>query len=219
MTAIKICGITEPIGLQAALAQKVARIGLVFAPGSPRALDIKTACALAEIARDKTAILAVLVNPGDKALTRIVHNLRPNFLQLHGKESPDRVRSIWKRFHIPIIKAFPIATAQDIEDTARYQHTAAEFLLDAKPPKEAMLAGGHGTCFNWELLGQSKLARPWLLAGGLNAQNVKEAINVTHAPMLDVSSGVESAPGVKDPARIDEFCAQVKQADQENEQT
>jgi phosphoribosylanthranilate isomerase len=211
MTGIKICGITETTGLQACLDLQVERIGLMFAPQSPRCLTMKTAPDLAEMARDKTAIVAVLVNPGDKLLKRVVDAVKPDFLQLHGRETPERVRSIWKRLHIPVIKAFAIATQKDIMDTERFSHTAAEFLFDAKPPRGSAQSGGHGAVFDWQLLTDVKPARPWLLAGGLNCDNVQTAIKVTHANMIDLSSGVESAPGVKDPQLLAKLVGQVRE--------
>jgi len=210
MTGIKVCGLTEHAGIEAALALQVERIGLVFAPSSPRLLTINTASQLAQIARGKAAIVAVLVNPGDKLLARIVREIAPDFLQLHGSERPDRVRTIWNRYHIPVIKAFSVANAKDIKDAERYARTAAEFLFDAKPPKDATRAGGFGTSFHWELLADVKPARPWLLAGGLTPDNVATAIAVTGAPMVDVSSGVESTAGVKDPTLLAQFCAAAR---------
>ncbi|VAV94084.1 Phosphoribosylanthranilate isomerase [hydrothermal vent metagenome] len=210
MTGIKICGITEMNGLTAALHNQVERIGLVFAPGSPRQVTVQSAQPLAEAARDRALIVAVLVNPGDKQLARIVSDIAPDFLQLHGKESPERVRSLWKRYHIPIIKAFSIGSTKDIADTIRYSRTAFEFLFDAKPPKDATRAGGYGEAFDWSLLAAAQPSRPWLLAGGLDAQNVAEAIRISGAPMVDISSGVESAPGVKDAALLADFCAAVR---------
>lgn len=213
MALIKVCGLTETTGLDAALALGVTRIGLVFAPSSPRLIDLETAQHLAQITRNKAEIVVVLVDPGDKLLQRLATTIQPDFWQLHGKESPDRVRSIWKKTRIPVIKAFSVSGPKDIKDADRYQRTAAEFLFDAKPPKTANRTGGLGVCFDWNWLAQVQPARPFLLAGGLAAQNVAEAIAICRAPMVDVSSGVETAPGVKDPQLLAQFCQAARGTD------
>lgn len=212
MTIIKICGITEITGLEAALALGVERIGLMFAPNSPRLLDMEKAVEFAEVIRGRARIVAVVVNPGDKLIKRIVANIKPDFLQLHGSESPKRVRSLWKQYRIPIIKAFAVSNIKDITDADRYSTTAAEYLFDAKPPADAVREGGLGVSFNWSLLSQAKPKRPFLLAGGLTSQNVSEAISSSGAKMVDVSSGVESSVGVKDTSLIETFCAKVRES-------
>ncbi|PHS28487.1 MAG: phosphoribosylanthranilate isomerase [Robiginitomaculum sp.] len=208
--AIKICGITELTGLAAALDAGIDRIGLMFAPNSPRLINLNVANELAETARGKATIIAVLSNPGDKLVARITQDLRPDFLQLHGKETPDRVRSLWKQHHIPIIKAFAVSQTRDIADAQRYARTAAEFLFDAKPASDENRTGGFGQAFDWSLLQDANPARPWMLAGGLNPENVGAAIDICSPTMVDVSSGVESAPGVKDPALVAQFCTAVR---------
>jgi len=211
MAAIKVCGITDQEGLETALSLGVERIGLMFAATSPRCIDLTIADKLAQIARGKTKIVAVLVDPGDKQVKRIVDVVRPDFLQLHGKESPKRVRSLWKQFRIPIIKAFAISNAKDVLDANRFSTTAAEFLFDAKPPAQATRNGGLGIVFDWALLTAVKPARPYLLAGGLTAQNVGEAIRISGAAMVDVSSGVETNVGVKDPVLMEQFCTAARE--------
>jgi len=214
MTIIKVCGITENTGLQAALDLGVERIGLMFAPNSPRLLGMEKAAEFAEIIRGRARIVAVVVNPGDKLIRRIVSNIKPDFLQLHGNESPKRVRSLWKQHRIPIIKAFAIARAKDIADADRYSTTAAEFLFDARPPADSSREGGLGIAFNWSLLSQAKPLRPFLLAGGLTPQNVTEAISQSGTRMVDVSSGVESSIGLKDESLLQAFCAKVRGSDE-----
>ncbi len=208
--AIKICGFTEQTGLNAALRVGIDRIGLMFAPNSPRLVNLDLANQLAETARGKAAIVAVLSNPGDKLVARIARDLRPDFLQLHGKETPERVRSLWKQHHIPIIKAFAISEARDITDAQRYARTAAEFLFDAKPAKGETRTGGLGRTFDWSLLKAVNPSRPWMLAGGLNPENVGTALDTCTPAMVDVSSGVESTLGVKDPALVAQFCTAVR---------
>ncbi len=210
MAAIKICGITDQAGLQTALTLKVERIGLMFAKNSPRYLSLELAETLAKQARGKTKIVAVFVNPGDKLLRRVVETVRPDFLQLHGKEAPKRVRSVWKQFHIPIIKACAVSSIGDINDADRYATSAAEFLFDTRPGAGSSREGGLGQAFDWSFLKGKSPARPYLLAGGLNAKNVGTALAVTGAEMVDVSSGVESSVGVKDPVLMQEFCEAVR---------
>jgi len=210
MAKVKICGLTEAPGVDAALHAGADYLGFVFAPQSPRLVTPDAAAALAAPARGRARIVAVLVNPGDKLLDRVVEQLRPDFLQLHGKESPQRVRSIWKCFHIPLIKAIGIAGPRDLQSAERYQRTASHYLLDAKAPKGAARAGGLGNAFDWSVLHGAALSKPWFLAGGLTPENVAHAIAQSGARMVDVSSGVESAPGVKDAARIAAFIAAAK---------
>ena len=212
MVRVKICGLTEQVGVHAALEAGANYLGFVFAQNSPRSITPAEAKALAEPARGKAKTVAVLVNPGDKQVKKVVDQLAPDFIQLHGRETPDRVRTLWKRYHIPVIKAFAISSARDIADTARYGRTAAMFLLDAKAPKDTKQAGGHGLAFDWGLLKDAKLDKPWVLAGGLTPDNVAEALAQTHAKILDVSTGVESAPGIKDTQKIAAFIRAAKQA-------
>ena len=211
MAFVKICGLTEAGGVQAALDAGADMLGFVFAPDSPRAITPAQAAALAEPARGKAKIVAVLVNPGDKKLKKIVDQLAPDYLQLHGRETPERVRTLWKRHHIAVIKAFAVSSARDVADANRYARTAAMFLLDAKPPKGNVQTGGHGQAFDWNILQEARLEKPWLLAGGLTPQNVSEAIAKTGAKAVDVSTGVESAPGIKDAEKVAAFIRAAKE--------
>lgn len=217
MVAVKICGLTEAQGVAASIEAGADYLGFVFAPNSPRMVTPAMAAALAETARAHAKIVAVLVNPGNKQLDKVVKQLRPNFIQLHGKESPDRVRTIWKRYHTPLIKACAVASAREVADVDRYGQTASHYLLDAKPPKGAAFEGGHGIAFDWNIIHGAALAKPWFLAGGLDAQNVGAAIAQTGARMVDVSSGVESAPGVKDPSKVAAFIKAAKSAGEQSE--
>ncbi|PHS28167.1 MAG: phosphoribosylanthranilate isomerase [Robiginitomaculum sp.] len=211
MVRVKICGLTEPAGVRTALDAGADYLGFVFAQNSPRTITPAEAAALAEPARGKVKIVAVLVNPGDKQVKKVVDQLAPDFIQLHGRETPERVRTLWKRYHIPVIKSFSISSARDVTDTNRYAHTASMFLLDAKAPKDTRQAGGHGLAFDWRALLSAKLDKPWILAGGLTPDNVAKAIAQTHARVLDVSTGVESAPGIKDAQKIAAFMLAAKQ--------
>ncbi len=210
MVKVKVCGLTEPVGVAAALEAGADYLGFVFATDSVRKTTPEQAAELAKPARGKAKIVAVLVNPGDKQLKKIVAHLAPDFLQLHGREKPERVRAIWKRYHIPVIKAFAVSTALDIKDTERYARTAAMFLLDAKPPKNTKQAGGHGDPFDWTILHNNNLEKHWFLAGGLTCDNVCQAITQTGAYAVDVSTGVESVPGIKDPEKLTAFIRVAK---------
>ncbi len=210
MAKVKICGLKDAAGVAAALHAGADYLGFVFAPKSPRLVTPEQAQALAGPARGKAKIAAVLVDPGDKLLGRVVERLQPDLIQLHGKESPQRVRSIWKRFHIPLIKAIGVADPRDLEAAERYGRTAACYLLDAKAPRGAAREGGLGQAFDWSLLAGAALSKPWFLAGGLTPQNVAQAIAQSGAVLVDVSSGVESAPGVKDAGKIAAFIAAAK---------
>lgn len=211
MVKIKICGLTDTPGVTAALDAGADYLGFVFADNSPRKISPEQAAELAKPARGKAKIVAVMVNPGDKQLNKVITHLAPDFLQLHGREKPERVRTIWKRFHIPIIKAFAVSSARDIEDTARYARTAAMFLLDARPSKNTGQAGGHGQTFDWTILHDKRLDKPWFLAGGLDPQNITQALARTGARAVDVSSGVEADPGIKDPHKILAFIQAARQ--------
>ncbi len=212
MVKVKICGLTEPDGVAAALEHGADYLGFVFAGHSPRKITPAEAVSLAKPARGKAKIVAVLVNPGDKQLKNVIDQLVPDYIQLHGRETPERVRTIWKRYHIPVIKAFKVSSPRDVKDTERYTRTAAQVLLDARAPKNSEQSGGHGECFDWDILQTEKPHKSWFLAGGLNPQNIGTAIVQTGARAVDVSTGVESAPGIKDPQKIKAFIEAAKAA-------
>lgn len=209
---IKICGLSTPETLEAALAAGADMIGLNFHPKSPRYVTLERAKELAAIARGKTEIVALIVDWDEQRADELTQALKPDWLQLHGLESPDLVEAIALTTGRPVMKALGIATAADLMRVPRYAKVADLILLDAKPPKDAAFPGGHGKPFDWSLLAGLDPSQRFMLSGGLDPANVAEAIQVTHPAGIDVSSGVESAPGIKDPARIAEFIAAARKA-------
>lgn len=204
MTGIKICGIDRAEALEAAIAARASHVGLVFYPPSPRFLKSDEAAALASQAKGRITRVGLFVDPDDAALAEGVAT-GLDAIQLHGGESPARAAEVRARFGIEVWKVLPVASESDVA-RARAYHGAADFLLfDAKTPKGA-LPGGMGLRFDWSLLGAYRGATPWGLAGGLNPGNVADAVSRTGAPLVDVSSGVESEPGVKDVDKIAAFC-------------
>jgi phosphoribosylanthranilate isomerase len=179
----------------------------VFFPKSPRNLDLGPAAALAAQAPVGLAKVALVVDPSDAALDALLAQVPIDILQLHGEETPARVAAIRARSGLPVMKAVGIAEAADLPRIAAYEAVADQILVDAKPPKSADLPGGNGLAFDWRLIAGRAWRKPWMLAGGLTPETVGEAIRLTGAGQVDVSSGVESAPGVKDPAPIAAFCA------------
>ncbi|WP_454683745.1 phosphoribosylanthranilate isomerase [Ancylobacter moscoviensis] len=210
---IKICGLSTPETLDAALGAGADMVGMVFFAPSPRHVDLATAAALAARARGRAQIVALTVDADDATLAAIVDAARPDMLQLHGKESPERVAAVRARFGLPVMKAIGIATAADLARLSAYADVADRLLLDAKPPKGALLPGGNGVPFDWNLLAGLDLTRPFMLSGGLDPDNVGEAVRRVRPPGIDVSSGVERAPGIKDPARIAAFLRAARAAD------
>jgi phosphoribosylanthranilate isomerase len=202
---IKICGLKTPEALDAALEAGADLVGFVFFPPSPRNLGLEAARLLGERVKGRAGKVALTVDATDDALRDIIAALAPDMLQLHGKETTERVVQVRTRFRLPVIKALPIAERADLSPIREYAQVADRLLFDARPPKEATRPGGLGRRFDWTLLAGINPGVPYMLSGGLDAGNVTEALRVTRAPGVDVSSGVESAPGVKDPARIREF--------------
>ncbi|MBV9539765.1 MAG: phosphoribosylanthranilate isomerase [Alphaproteobacteria bacterium] len=209
---VKICGITSAEAADAALRAGAEFCGLMFHPKSSRNLNIEQAQALARRMRGRTHLVAVLSNPDDALLAGVLTVVRPDFVQLHGSEPPERVAEVTGRFKVPVIKVFPIAEPSDFERVTAYNDAAEMFMFDAKAPAGATREGGHGAAFDWQMLSGRKFARPWLLAGGLNAENVARAVRVSEAPMVDVSSGVETAPGMKSPDLIAQFMTAARNA-------
>jgi phosphoribosylanthranilate isomerase len=203
--AVKICGLTSPEAVDAAAQSGAVYGGLVFHPASPRNLEVARAAALAVRMRGKLKVVTLLADPDDAMLERVVVEVAPDFLQLHGNEPARRVAYVRAKFNIPIIKVLPVAEAADLAAVAEYESVADLLMFDAKAPPGAARPGGHGAAFDWKILAGRSFARPWFLAGGLDPDNVARAIQLSGADMVDVSSGVESAPGVKDPARIGQF--------------
>jgi phosphoribosylanthranilate isomerase len=155
-------------------------------------------------------VVALLADPSDEQLATVMARVAPDFLQLHGGESARRVAYVRAKFSTPVIKALPVADAADLAGAAEYENVADMLMFDAKAPKGATRPGGHGTAFDWKILAGRSFARPWFLAGGLDPDNVARAVELSGARMVDVSSGVESAPGIKDPARIRAFISAVR---------
>ena len=210
MSEVKICGVTDEAGLAAAIQGGARYIGLVHFPKSPRHLPAERARRLAETARGRAAIVLVTVDAEDALLATLAESIAPDYLQLHGAETPQRAKAAARFAGQGVIKALPIATAADFAPAAAFADVVDFFLFDAKAPAGAALPGGNGAAFDWPLLKGRRFARPWFLSGGLTPQNVAAAIDQSGAQRVDVSSGVEAAPGVKDPARIAAFLAAAK---------
>ncbi|MEZ5796870.1 MAG: phosphoribosylanthranilate isomerase [Paracoccaceae bacterium] len=207
---VKICGIRTAGDLRAVVAAGAAYVGLNFFPKSPRFLTLAEARALALAAPPGLCKVALTVDADDATLDAIVEAMPVDMLQLHGHETPDRVAELRARHGLPVMKALGVADEGDLAPLLDYSLAADQILIDAKPPKGAALPGGNGLSFDWRLVAQRRWLRPWMLAGGLTPDTVAEAIRLTNARQVDVSSGVESAPGVKDPARIAAFCAAAR---------
>lgn len=213
-TEVKICGLKTGETVDAALAGGADYIGLVFFPRSPRHVDLATGTRLADRARGQAKIVALFVDPEDRVLDGIVEQAQPDFIQLHGEESAPRVKEIRRRCGLPVIKAIRIGSAVDAKRAQRYDEAADLILFDAHAPKGAPLPGGNGLTFDWRALDGVKDRMTFMLSGGLTPENVAEAIRLTGAKAVDVSSGVESAPGVKDPHLIRRFLKAAKTAKQ-----
>jgi phosphoribosylanthranilate isomerase len=204
---VKICGLRTEADVAAVAAAGAAYAGFVFFPKSPRNLTLAEAKVLALAAPVGLAKVALLVDATDVALDTLVAEVPLDMLQLHGHESPERVAEVRARYGLPVMKAVGVAGEADLAGLQEMSLAADQLLIDAKPHPGAALPGGNGLSFDWRLLVGRKWLRPWMLAGGLTPANVAEAVRLTGARQVDVSSGVESAPGVKDPARIAAFVA------------
>jgi phosphoribosylanthranilate isomerase len=212
MAKAKICGLTSPEAVQAALDGGAAYVGFVFFGKSPRNLDPELAARLAAPARGRARIVAVTVDPDDALLDRVMASLRPDVIQLHGRESPARVAAIRERTGAAVMKAVPIAEASDLAAADAYEPVADHLMFDAKAPPGAPRPGGNGEGFDWSLVQGRRFDRPWFLAGGLDPWNIGAAIAASGAPLVDVSSGVERGPGYKDPALITAFLEAVRRS-------
>lgn len=209
MIASKICGLTTPDTLDAALSGGAAFVGAVIFAKSPRHLDPLHAATLFERARGRAGIVAVTVDADDALLTEIGLILKPDLIQLHGRETPERAVQARRLTGAGIIRALPISTPEDLEAAAPWEDVADHLMFDARPPEGSDLPGGVGASFDWAMMQGRSYRNPWFLAGGLTPENAARAAAISGAPMLDVSSGVESAPGVKDTARIAAFLQAV----------
>jgi phosphoribosylanthranilate isomerase len=204
--AMKFCGLTRPEDVPAAVAAGAAYMGLVFFAKSPRYVTPETARDLAMLAPPGLVKVALTVDADDAMLDALLDTVPIDMLQLHGAENPERVAAVRARTGLPVMKAIGIAGAEDLAQIDAYSGVADQLLIDAKPPKDATLPGGNGLSFDWRLLaGRKYWTKPWMLAGGLTPDNVAEAVRLTGAKQVDVSSGIESAPGVKDAARMRAF--------------
>lgn len=209
---IKICGLKTDAALAAALDAGASHAGFIFFPKSPRHVSAEEAARLREAARGRAKAVAVTVDADDSALDRIVSVMQPDILQLHGKESPERVAEVKARYGLAVMKAFALREAADLGAIAAYRSVADCFLFDAKPPAGSELPGGNGVSFDWRLLAGLDADVDYMLSGGLNAANIGDAIRLANPPGIDISSGVESAPGVKDAALIEQFFRAVRAA-------
>lgn len=202
---VKICGLRSPADVVAVAAAGAAYAGFVFFAKSPRNVTPQVARELALAAPPGLAKVGLVVDADDATLDEILETVPLDMLQLHGHETPDRVAELRARYGLPVMKAVGVADEGDLAAIFDYSTVADQLLIDAKPPRNSALPGGNGLSFDWRLVAQRRWLRPWMLAGGLTPDNVAEAIRLTNARQVDVSSGVESAPGVKDPARIAAF--------------
>lgn len=211
-TPAKICGVSTPEAVRAALDGGAGYLGFMFFKNSPRRISPEAAARLAEPARGKARVVAVTVDPSDAEADAIARTLRPDLIQLHGRETPARVREIAGRTGAGAVKVLAVSEAADIDGAKSYEPVVEHLMFDTKPPKDAGRPGGLGASFDWTLMIGRRFARPWFLAGGLDPWNVTEAIRLSGAPMVDVSSGVERGPGLKDPALITAFLDAVRRA-------
>jgi phosphoribosylanthranilate isomerase len=210
VTLVKICGVSDAAGFDAAVAAGADMLGFVFYPPSPRALAPAAAAALSSRAEGGPLRVGLFVDPEDALIEAVLAAVPLGLIQLHGAEDPARCAAIRTRFGLPVMKALGIAEPADLEALAAFAPVVDRFLLDAKPPPGAALPGGNAAAFDWRLTAGRTIPRPWLLAGGLTPDTVAEAVRQSGAPGVDVSSGVERARGVKDPARIAAFVAAAR---------
>jgi phosphoribosylanthranilate isomerase len=210
---VKICGLSTRETLDVALGAGADMVGFVFFPPSPRHLSLETARELGKQAKGRAVKVALTVDADDATLENIVETLRPDILQLHGKETSARLRDIKARFGLPLMKVLPVETAADLTPLVGYADIADRILFDTRAPKDATRPGGLGAVFDWRLLEKLDLKLPFMVSGGLSASNVAEAISVTRAGGVDVSSGVERSPGIKDPEMIRDFIRAVRSSE------
>ena len=209
-TRVKICGLRDAAMLDAAVQAGAAYVGLVFFEKSPRNVTLAQAAALAAMVPAGVAKVALVVDADDAQLDALLAQVPVDILQLHGSESLARVTALKARYGLPVMKAVGVAGPDDLASLETYAQVADQLLVDAKPPKGADLPGGNGLSFDWRLIAGRRWPVPWMLAGGLTPANVAQAVALTGAGQVDVSSGVESAPGVKDAALIAAFCAALR---------
>jgi len=209
---IKICGLKTPETLEAALAGRASHVGFIFFAKSPRYVAPPEAGRLRAAAKGRAKAVAVTVDADDAFLDEIVAAMSPDMLQLHGKETPQRVAAVKARYGLPVMKALSVNDAADLDKAKPFFGIADRFLFDAKPPAGSELPGGNGVAFDWAILAALDPGIDYMLSGGLSAANVGDALRLANPPGIDISSGVESAPGVKDAALIDAFFRAVGKA-------
>jgi phosphoribosylanthranilate isomerase len=212
MLNVKICGINDLAAMNAALEARADLVGLVFFPPSPRAVTPLGGADLAAVARGRAMSTALLVDADNTLIRDVMQRVNPDLLQLHGNETPKRVEEIRACFGKPVMKAIAVSNADDLRAVPDYEAVADRILYDAKPPKDADRPGGHGRAFDWNLLSQVSRKKPMMLSGGLNPENVAEAIRIVRPDAVDVSSGVEDKPGVKNAEKIKAFVANARAA-------
>jgi len=212
MTEIKICGIKDLAAMDAALHAGADLVGLVFFPPSPRSVSLDEGARLAARAKGHALVVALTVDAEDALLDTIMARVAPDMLQLHGQETPARVSEVRKRSGVPVMKALAVAAAEDLDIAPAFAAVADQLLFDARPPRDATRPGGHGRAFDWTLLAQVDRTKPIMLSGGLDPDNVASAIRLVRPDAVDVSSGVEKSPGVKDPEKISAFVANARTA-------
>ncbi len=211
MTSVKICGLSTPDTLDVALDAGADYVGFVFFAPSPRNLSLAVARELAARVQGRAKTVALTVDADDSVIDDIIEAIAPDFLQLHGSETPERVATLRARTGRDVWKAIGVSSRDDVLRAKSYAEAVDKILFDAKPPRDASLPGGNGAAFDWTLLGDAaSLPKDWMLSGGLDPTNVVEALRITGAPAVDVSSGVESASGVKDAGLIRAFIAAVR---------
>jgi phosphoribosylanthranilate isomerase len=210
---VKICGLKTPEALDAALDAGADMVGFVFFPPSPRHIGFEAAKILGERVKGRAKKAALSVDATDAELTAMIEALRPDVLQLHGREAPERVASVRSRFRLPVTKALPIETRADLSPIYAYAKVADWLLFDARAPRGATRPGGLGKSFDWNVLERVNPGVPFMLSGGLDSGNVAEALRITRANAVDVSSGIELSPGVKDPQKIRDFVRAARDAD------
>jgi phosphoribosylanthranilate isomerase len=208
----KICGINDPAALDAAARGGARFIGLNFYPPSPRSVTIAEAAALAARAPEGITSVGIFVDPDDETLAATLARVPLDLIQLHGSEAPRRLAEIRARFELPIMKAVKVARREDLDEADSYAAVADRLLFDAKAPKsmKSALPGGNALAFDWQLLAGRRWPRPWMLSGGLDPENLAEAVNISGATVVDVSSGVEARPGRKDPGKITAFLERAR---------
>lgn len=217
---IKICGLKTPEVLDACIDKGATHVGFIFFEKSPRNITLSQAAQLRararervpDLTRERVKTVAVVVDVDNLLLDEIIYKVQPDILQLHGAETPRRVAEIKNRCHLPVMKAIAIHDVPDLQNIVPYQGIADRILFDAKAPKGSDLPGGNGVSFDWRILGALDESMDYMLSGGLRAENVAEALTLAHPGGIDVSSGVESAPGVKDLVLIDKFFDAVSKA-------